>query len=201
MLNNNNQLKGEVLNIFKNYDSRTYKLYSEYIKANISNKRTNEKIEKRALALYLSSLTKDDLKRLSIVQQCIDTLKKSIETNTLSTIYETHIINMPDTFYSNYISQNASIIGIRNTTGFFGIDEQTQKEFDLHKIEFDCLHKQLLIKEEIMSGQMPIRKNTLSRREVLILANYIGYGSYRDNLLENQQVDNNKVLIKNKEQN
>ena len=201
MLNNNNQLKGEVLNIFKNYDSRTYKLYSEYIKANISNKRTNEKIEKRALALYLSSLTKDDLKRLSIVQQCIDTLKKSIETNTLSTIYETHIINMPDTFYNNYISQNACIIGIRNTTGFFGIDEQTQKEFDLHKIEFDCLHKQLLIKEEIMSGQMPIRKNTLSRREVLILANYIGYGSYRDNLLENQQVDNNKVLIKNKEQN
>lgn len=201
MLNNNNQLKGEVLNIFKNYDSRTYKLYSEYIKANISNKRTNEKIEKRALALYLSSLTKDDLKRLSIVQQCIDALKKSIETNTLSTIYETHIINMPDTFYSNYISQNASIIGIRNTNGFFGIDEQTQKEFDLHKIEFDCLHKQLLIKEEIMSGQMPIRKNTLSRREVLILANYIGYGSYRDNLLENQQVDNNKVLIKNKEQN
>lgn len=200
MLNNNSKIKLEILKIFENRDSHAYKIYKNYLIGNINDRKKNEKIEKRALALYLSSLTKEDLKRLKIVQQVINSLKKSLEISTLSTIYETHIIDMPETFYNNYISKTANVIGIRNKEGFFGVDAQTQKEFDSYKEEFDCLHKQLLIKEEIMSGQMTIKKNTLTRKETIILANYIGYGSYRDNLLENQQV-NNKVLIKNKEQN
>lgn len=201
MLNNNSEIKREVLKIFKNWDSHAYNIYKDYLIGNTNDRKKNEKIEKRALALYLSSLTKEDLKRLKIVQRVINYLKKSIEFSTLSTVYETHIIDMPETFYNNCISENANVIGIRNKDGFFGINTQIQKEFDLYKEEFECLHKQLLIKENIMSGQMTIKKNTLTRKEVLFLANYIGYGSYRDNLLENQQVNNNKVLIKNKEQN
>ena len=52
-----------------------------------------------------------------------------------------------------------------------------------------------------MNGKRTIKKNTLPRKEVLILANFIGYGSFRDDLLENQARNKNKILIKSKEQN
>ena len=48
-----------------------------------------------------------------------------------------------------------------------------------------------------MNGKRNIRKNTLCRKETLVLSYFLGYGEARDELLNNQ--DRNKVLTKNKE--
>lgn len=197
MLNNNSEIKIKALQVFEKRDTRSYKISKDYLNGSTYNKRKNQTIEKRALKLYLSSLSKEDLKRLNIVEKCINAIKKSIEISTLTTIYETHIINMPQIPYKNCISQNASIIGIRNKDGFFGVDEQSQKQFDSCKHDLDCLHKLLLIKEQIMSGNSDIKKNTLTRKETIILANFLGYGSCRNDLLKDQTKD--RILIKSKE--
>ena len=193
------ELKYYLLNIFKNNDVWAYNLYQDYIFTDMENIKKNENIEKRVLNLYLSSLTKYDLKRLKIINNCIKEIKCAIEYATLSTIYETYMIDKPEITNKKFINGDINTIGLRDNNGFYAINANQKKEFDEFKLEFDFLHEKLKIKEELMSGKCEIKKNMFNRHEVLILANYIGYGNTRKKILEEQNRNINKTLIKNKD--
>lgn len=64
---------------------------------------------------------------------------------------------------------------------------------------FNELHKILLEKEAIMSGNRKKRNNNLGRKEINILSRYLGYGYERTNLLISQnRYEKEKRKIKNK---
>ena len=61
------------------------------------------------------------------------------------------------------------------------------------------MNSYLINKEKLMSGKRSIKSKVLNRKEVLFIANYLGYGSIRDNTLTNQKRKNEKNLVKTKE--
>ena len=50
-----------------------------------------------------------------------------------------------------------------------------------------------------MSGKRTINSRILNRKEVLLVANYLRYGSIREETLENQTREKRKELTKTKE--
>lgn len=187
-------LNKELLNIFKKKKILAYELYKEYLKGNYEDIIIDNRIYKLVLNMYLSSLPHDDRKALKTINNTIFEIKNNIQKNLLATVYETRITNNPQTFYNNVLKEQEDIIALRDKNGFYGIDKILQELLNEYQLELKVLHSEISNKEQIMNGDREIYKHNLCRSEVLILSNYLGYGSARDDVLK--QADRAKVLKK-----
>lgn len=194
---NQEVLNEKIIEIFKKHNIMAYELYKEYLHDNKMNSKTERKIKKAALNLYLNSLEKDEKLAFQTINKAIAATQKDIQCNLLTTFYETYAIDIVQTYYNDLLMKQANTIAFRDNQGFYGINESIQIGLDSCSLELNILNNQIHNKEELMNGKRTIRKNTLCRKEVIILSYFLGYGEARDEILNNQ--DRNKVLTKNKE--
>ena len=186
-----------LIEILKKHNMIAYKLYKNYLTSDKFDSAKDKHIKKIALKLYLNSLEKDEQSSIKEINKAIKGTKQEIQNNLLSTFYETYAIDIAQTSYNNILMQQAQVIAFRDSKGFYGTNNIIQKELDNCSLELSILNNQINNKEELMNGKRNIRKNTLCRKEALVLSYFLGYGEARDELLNNQ--DRNKVLTKNKE--
>lgn len=186
-----------LIEILKKHNMIAYKLYKNYLTNDKFDSTKDKHIKKIALELYLNSLEKDEQSSIKQINKAIKGTKQEIQNNLLSTFYETYAVDIVQTFYNDLLMKQANIIAFRDNKGFYGLNEEIQTELNNCSLELSILHNEINNKEELMNGKRNIRKNTLCRKETLVLSYFLGYGEARDELLNNQ--DRNKVLTKNKE--
>lgn len=189
-------LNEKIIEIFKKHHIVAYELYKEYLNDNKIDFKTEKKIKKVSLNMYLNSLEQDEKLAVKAINKAINATKKDIQFNLLATFYETYAIDIVQTYYNELLMKQANIVSFRDNQGFYGINETIQTGLDSCSLELNVLNNQIHNKEELMNGKRTIKKNTLCRKEVLILSYFLGYGDARDEILNNQ--DRNKVLTKNK---
>lgn len=180
----------------KKYNTSIYKLYTEYLATNKQNTNYEKKIKKYIYSLYLNSLNKDDLKELKIINKCINKLIKQLEFEFLATFTETKALDIPPMQNNSNIINNANIIILRDNNGFYSNDKNIQDKIEDEEALFQTLNSYIINKEKIMNGEREINSKILTRKEVLVIANYLGYGSIRRNILESQTRNNEKVKTK-----
>ena len=186
-----------LIEILKKHNMIAYKLYKNYLTSDKFDSTKDKHIKKMALELYLNSLEKDEQSSIKQINKAIKGTKQEIQNNLLSTFYETCAVDIVQTFYNDLLMKQANIIAFRDNKGFYGLNDEIQTELNNCSLELSILHNEINNKEELMNGKRNIRKNTLCRKETLVLSYFLGYGEARDELLNNQ--DRNKVLTKNKE--
>ena len=180
----------------KKYNTSIYKLYTEYLATNKQNTNYEKKIKKYIYSLYLDSLNKNDLKELKIINKYINKLIKQLEFEFLATFTETKALDIPPMQNNSNIINNANIIILRDNNGFYSNDKNIQDKIENEEALFQTLNSYLINKEKIMNGEREINSKILTRKEVLVIANYLGYGSIRKNILESQTRINEKVKTK-----
>ena len=180
----------------KKYNTSIYKLYTEYLATNKQNTNYEKKIKKYIYSLYLDSLNKNDLKELKIINKYINKLIKQLEFEFLATFTETKALDIPPMQNNSNIINNANIIILRDNNGFYSNDKNIQDKIENEEALFQTLNSYLINKEKIMNGEREINSKILTRKEVLVIANYLGYGSIRRNILESQTRNNEKVKTK-----
>ena len=97
------------------------------------------------------------------------------------------------------IINNANKIILRDNNGFYSTDESFQNKIVNEQAVFTTLHNYITNKEKIMSGKRTINSRILNRKEVLLVANYLHYGSIREEILTSQTREKEKVFTKTKE--
>ena len=185
--------------VLKKYNTNMYKLYTEYLASNKQDTYLENKIKKYVYSLYLDSLSKEDLKELKFLNKRISKLIKLLEFTFLVTFTETHVLDIPPMQKNSMIVNNANKIILRDNIGFYSNDTNTQLKIINEEVIFKTLNSYLVNKESIMSGKREINSKTLTRKEVLVIANYLGYGSIRKNLLESQTREKEKTITKTKD--
>lgn len=186
-----------LIEILKKHNMIAYKLYKNYLTSDKFDSAKDKHIKKIALELYLNSLEKYEQSSIKKINKAIKGTKQEIQNNLLSTFYETYAVDMVPTLYNDLFMKQANIIAFRDSKGFYGLNDGIQTELNNCSLELSILNNQINNKEELMNGKRTIRKDTLCRKETLILSYFLGYGEARDELLNAQ--DRNKVLTKNKE--
>lgn len=184
--------------ILKKYNTSMYKIYTEYLASNKQNPNYEKKITKYIYSLYLDSLTKEDLKELKFLNKRISKLIKHLEFEFLAKFTETSMLDIPPMQNNSLIVESANKIMLRDYNGFYSTDKNIQNKIDKEDVVFQTLNSYLINKEIIMSGNRDINSKILTRKEVLVIANYLGYGSIRDNLLKIQSRKTEKVSTKTK---
>lgn len=180
----------------KKYNTSIYKLYTEHLATNKQNTNYEKKIKRYIYSLYLDSLNKNDLKELKIINKYINKLIKQLEFEFLATFTETKALDIPPMQNNSNIINNANIIILRDNNGFYSNDKNIQDKIENEEALFQTLNSYLINKEKIMNGEREINSKILTRKEVLVIANYLGYGSIRRNILESQTRINEKVKTK-----
>ncbi len=191
-------LEFNIAKILKKYNARMYRLYTEYLASNKQNTYYEKKIKKYVYSLYLNSLNKEDLKELKIINKYINKLIKHLEFEFLATFTETNALGIPPMQNNSMIVENAKAIMLRDNNGFYSNDKNIQDKIDNEEAVFQTLNSYLINKESIMNGERTINSKILTRKEVLVIANYLGYGSVRENILESQTRKKQKTLTKTK---
>lgn len=192
-------LEFNIAKILKKYNMRIYRLYTEYLASNKQNNYYGNKIYNYIYSLYLGSLTKDDLKELKFLNKRIYKLIKHLEFEFLATFIETHALDIPPMQNNSMIVENAKTIMLRDNNGFYSTNKNIQNKIDNEEAVFQTLNSYLINKECIMNGERTINSKILTRKEILVIANYLGYGSVRENILESQTRKKQKTLTKTKE--
>lgn len=188
-----------IANLLKEHNTKMYKCYTAYIATDQSDVQYKKKIDKYLYSLYLDSLTKDDLKELKFLNKNINYLIKRIDFEYLVTFSETGAVDIPPMQKDDSIINNANKIILRDNNGFYSTDENFQNKIVNEQAVFTTLHNYITNKEKIMSGKRTINSRILNRKEVLLVANYLRYGSIREEILESQTRKKEKVLTKTKE--
>lgn len=188
-----------IAKILKKYNTSMYKYFTMFLASNKTNNYCGEKVYNYLYNLYLNSLTKDDLKELKFLNKQINRLKKKIEFEFLATFTETSIIDVPPMQNNELVINLSDKIILRDSEGFYSNINHVQNKIDNESVVFNTMNSYLINKEEIMGGKRSIKSKVLNRKEVLFVANYLGYGSIRDNTLTNQKRKNEKNLVKTKE--
>ena len=192
-------LEFNIAKILKKYNTRIYRLYTEYLASNKQNNYYGDKIYNCIYSLYLGSLTKDDLKELKFLNKNINKLINLLEFEFLATFTETEVLNIPPMQKDANIVIGADKIMLRDKNGFYSVHKNIQDKIDRENVIFDTLNSYLINKETIMNGNRDINSKILNRKEVLVLSNYLGYGSVRENLLSSQTRIKEKTLTKTKD--
>ena len=187
-----------IAQILKKYNTSMYRLFTKYLASNKQDKYIGNKIYNYIYTLYLDSLTKDDLKELKFLNKRISKLIKHLEFEFLATFTETSALDIPPMQNNSNIINNANTIILRDINGFYSTDKNIQNKIDNEDAVFQTLNSYLINKENIMNGHRNINSKILNRKEVLVLSNYLGYGSVRENILESQTRKKQKTLTKTK---
>ena len=182
--------------VLKKYNNKMYRCFTSYLANNKTNMYYKDKIDKYLYSLYLDSLTKDDLKELKFYNKQISKLIKALEFEFLASFTETDAFDIPPMQKNAGVIINSNKIIIRDNEGFYSNDRSIQNIIDEEQAVFKTLNSYLLNKENIMSGKREINSKILTRKEVLIIANYLGYGSIREEILNNQTRENNLTKTK-----
>lgn len=188
-----------IANLLRKYNTKMYKCFTKYLATDKTNTDYKDKIDKYLYSLYLDSLTKDDLKELKFLNKNIDYLIKKLDFEYLVTFSETGAVDIPPMQKDDSIINNANKIILRDNNGFYSTDENFQNKIVNEQAVFTTLHNYITNKEKIMSGKRTINSRILNRKEVLLVANYLRYGSIREEILESQTRKKEKVLTKTKE--
>ena len=188
-----------IANILKKYNTKMYRIYTEYLASNKQDNYYGDKVREYVYSLYLNSLTKDDLKELNFLNKRISKLIKHLEFEFLATFTETDVLNIPPMQKDANIVIGADKIMLRDKNGFYSVHKNIQDKIDRENVIFDTLNSYLINKETIMNGNRDINSKILNRKEVLVLSNYLGYGSTRENLLSSQTRKKEKTLTKTKD--
>ena len=188
-----------IAQILKKYNTRIYKLFTAYLASDKKNVYFGDKIYKYLYDLYLDSLTIEDLKELKFLNKQINKLKKRIEFEFLAAFTETAIMDIPPMQKSELITDNANKMVLRDNDGFYSTNKHIQHKIDNEELVFKTMNSYLSNKEQIMNGERYINSKMLNRKEVLYIANYLGYGSVRNIILENQTRNKEKKFTKTKE--
>ena len=188
-----------IAQILKKYNTKMYKLFTAYLASGKKNIYFGNKIYKYLYDLYLDSLSMEDLKELKFLNKQINKLKKKIEFEFLAAFTETAIMDIPPMQTNELVTDNANKMIIRDKEGFYSINKHIQYKLDDEYLVFKTMNSYLTNKEEIMNGERNINSKTLNRKEVLYIANYLGYGSVRDIILEKQARKKEKKFTKTKE--
>lgn len=185
------QLQNDVLNIFKKHDLIAYVVLKSDIKNRYESVEVDEFIKKRALKLYISTLSKDDRERLNIINNIIDCSKKMLIDDTFISIEELYIIVK----YINPKTNNIDYDTIdRDNDGFYLENEMLKEPFEKNQIILKKYDSLLRIREELMQGYSVKENCRLTIKETSSLANYLGYNNVREEALES--LDRNKKYIK-----
>ena len=185
--------------ILKKYNTNMYRLFASYLASNKQDKYIGDKLRKYIYSLYLNSLGKDDLKELKFLNKNINKLINLLEFEFLATFTETEVLNIPPMQKDTNIVIGADKIMLRDKNGFYSVHKNIQDKIDRENVIFDTLNSYLINKETIMNGNRDINSKILNRKEVLVLSNYLGYGSTRENLLSSQTRIKEKTLTKTKD--
>lgn len=185
-----------ILLILKKYNTNMYKYFVSYQASDKSNIYFGSKIYHYLYNLYLSSLTKNDLKELKILNRSIDKLKKGLEFEFLIKISETGAFNIPLMQDSENIVKNAQRIIMRDKEGFYSTNPLIQNQMDNLSVEFDALNSYLINKEKIMNGVRTNISKYLTAKDLLMIVNYLGYGSVREEILNSQSRKKEKQKTK-----
>ena len=188
-----------IANLLRKYNTKMYKCFTKYLATDKTNTDYKDKIDKYLYSLYLDSLTKDDLKELKFLNKNIDYLIKKLDFEYLVTFSETGAVDIPPMQKDDSIINNANKIILRDNNGFYSTDENFQNKIVNEQAVFTTLHNYITNKEKIMSGKRTINSRILNRKEVLLVANYLRYGSIREEILESQTRKKEKVFTKTKE--
>ncbi len=188
-----------IANLLRKYNTKMYKCFTKYLATDKTNMHYKNKIDSFLYSLYLDSLTKDDLKELKFLNKNIDYLIKKLDFEYLVTFSETGAVDIPPMQKDDSIINNANKIILRDNNGFYSTDESFQNKIVNEQAVFTTLHNYITNKEKIMSGKRTINSRILNRKEVLLVANYLRYGSIREEILESQTRKKEKVLTKTKE--
>ena len=188
-----------IANLLRKYNTKMYKCFTKYLATDKTNTDYKDKIDKYLYSLYLDSLTKDDLKELKFLNKNIDYLIKKLDFEYLVTFSETGAVDIPPMQKDDGVINNANKIILRDNKGFYSTDENFQNKIVNEQAVFTTLHNYITNKEKIMSGKRTINSRILNRKEVLLVANYLRYGSIREEILESQTRKKEKVLTKTKE--
>lgn len=184
--------------ILKKYNTKIYRYFTSFLASNKTNIYYKDKIDKYLFSLYLDSLTKYDLKELKFFNKQISKLVKNLEFEFLATFTEIDVLDIPPMQKNTGIVVNAKKIMLRDKDGFYSNDNNTQNKVNEQQAVFKTLHSYLLNKENIMNGKREINSTILTRKEVLVIANYLGYSSVREEILESQTREKEKYLTKTK---
>ena len=188
-----------IAKLLRKYNTRMYKCFTKYLATDKTNNYYKNKINIYLYSLYLDSLTKDDLKELKFLNKNIDHLIKKLNFEYLVTFSETGAVDIPPMQKDDSIINNANKIILRDNKGFYSTDKNIQNKINNEQAVFVTLHNYIKNKEKIMSGDRTINSTILNRKEVLLVANYLGYGSIREETLRKQTREEEKKLTKTKE--
>lgn len=191
-----NSIEFNLAKILKKYNTNMYKLYAEYLATNKQNTLYEKKIKRYIYSLYLNSLNKEDKKELKIINKYINKLVRHLEFEFLLTFTETCALDIPPMQNNSNIINSANAIILRDNNGFYSNDKNIQDKIDNEEAFFQTLNSYLINKECIMSGERKINSKILTRKEILVITNYLGYGSIRRNILGSQTRNNEKVKTK-----
>lgn len=177
------QLQNDVLKIFKKHDLVAYAVLKSDKKNRYESVEINDFLKKRALKLYISSLTKDDYERLNLINKFIETSKETLTNDTFIVIEELYIIGK----YINPKTNNIDYDTIkRDNSGFYLDNDNLKETFYKNETILKKYNSLLTIKEELMQGSNKKENSHLTIEEISTLANYLSYNEVRKEALETQ---------------
>ena len=157
-------------------------------------------MQKKLEKLYYKSIDKESREDLKEINKMILKWIKNIENKLGFTFYETYAIDMPNHNFDirdiEHIKNSSEIVAYRDKEGFYGIDDKLQNRLNEIKIELDILHNLITRKEEIMNADTMLVTPKISKEELKYISEQLGYGSVRENILENQARNKKKSFVK-----
>lgn len=187
-----------IYEILNKYNKKIFNVFIEYLKSDKENIFLKKKIEDYLYKLYKSALSSKQVKQFNIIDRGIKQIFKKLQFQYLMKFDETGALNIPPMQQDSSIVDNAEKYILRDKKGYYSNNAHIQNSMNINHDIFDKLHIYILGKEEIMSGQITMHNHKLSRKEFLIISYYLGYGSARDNLLEEQKCNTEKNIQKTK---
>ena len=165
----------------------------------LSGKAEYDNEDKKLKKIEFTTSKVNSLLGIELTDKDIETELKKLDFEYLITFSETGAVDIPPMQKDDSIINNANKIILRDNNGFYSTDESFQNKIVNEQAVFTTLHNYITNKEKIMSGKRTINSRILNRKEVLLVANYLHYGSIREEILTSQTREKEKVFTKTKE--
>ena len=195
-MSNYSKINNELLKLLKKRDLLGYVTCKHDLQNN-TNPFQNVRVQSRLYNLFLSSLKKDDAKSVLLIDKEIRRLSKNLEFELLGSLSETNIIDLPRQA-SKQALQYSDVVALRDKQGFYPINNKYDVILNKYNDELILINNLIKNKERIMNSDLTVQNKKLSTKETKLLSYALGYGTLREEILNNNSRENHKIKQTNK---